>query len=179
MKSTLSQIKSENAAGIISLMGSTALAFHGDVNNVISAAVFTAAEVTIARYGHKTAGYSAAATLFAAGDLTLAFSDSVEGGSALQITLLGMAGAWSLGALRYPLDKVAEKYKMGGLGKIAETLPAVCGSGNLALRLPGIFSAAASQNYILAGAIAAWGVADVLAGRLQQRVKPLLQFCLR
>lgn len=69
---------SENIAGIVSLGGSSALLLAGNAQSVVAAGVFTVAELVLARTGHKTAGYSAGAALFAVGDLTLAFSESVE-----------------------------------------------------------------------------------------------------
>lgn len=166
---------SENIAGVVSLAGSSALLLAGNVQSAVAAGVFTAAELTLAKYGHKSAGYSAGAALFAAGDLTLAFSDAVQDGSTLQISLLGMAAAWGAGALRYPFERAARSLNSPKLQKVADILPAVCGTGNLALRLPGIFSAASAGNYVVAGAISAWGVADVLAGRLQERVGKIYQ----
>src|SRR5687768_2165863 len=119
------KVHSENLAGAVSLLGSTSLAFAGGVENVAAAAVFTVAELGLARYGHRTGGYSASAALFAAGDLTLAFSGAVEPGSALQLSLLGMAAAWTAGALRYPFARAAEKFGAPKLQKIAGALPAL------------------------------------------------------
>jgi len=173
---TMIKNNSENIAGLISLAGSSALFFTGDYKSTTAAAVFTTAELTLAKFGHKVGGYSAGAALFAAGDLTLAFSNSVDNGSTLQITLIGMAGAWGIGALRYPFEKAAQKLESEKLQHIADTLPAVCGTGNLALKLPGIFSAVAAKNYILSTAIVAWAISDILAGRLQERSKAIFQY---
>ena len=160
---------SENIAGVISLIGSTAVAFAGGLQSLAAAAVFTVAELTLAKSGHKMGGYATGAALMAAGDLTLAFSKAVEDGSPLQSSLFCMTGAWAVGALRYPFAKAAEFLQSPRLQKIADTLPAVCGTANLLLRLPGIFAAAHDGKKIMTGAIAAWGVADVLSGRLQER----------
>lgn len=100
--------RSENLAGIISLGGSTLLFFSGDMKSATAAAIFTAAELTLAKAGDKSAGYSAGALMFAVGDLTLAFSDSVQDGSSLQMTLIGMSAAWGIGAMRYPTEKAAK-----------------------------------------------------------------------
>ena len=164
---------SENIAGVVSLGGSSVLLLAGNTQSVVAASVFTVAELVLARTGHKTAGYSAGAALFAAGDLTLAFSESVQDGSALQISLLGMTAAWAAGALRYPFEQAAKATGSEKLQAVADALPVVCGTGNLALRLPGLFSAAHAGNYIVATAIGAWGVADALAGRLQERVSKI------
>ncbi|MGB4106867.1 MAG: hypothetical protein WBK55_03630 [Alphaproteobacteria bacterium] len=161
---------SENIAGAVSLLGSSALMLRGDTKSIAAAIVFTAAELTLARYGHTTKGYAAGAVAFAVGDLTLAFSDSVEEGSFLQMTLQGMAAAWAVGALRYPFERAAQATKSLKLQQVADTLPAICGTANLALRLPGIFSALAANQKIVACAITAWAISDVLAGRLQERV---------
>ena len=120
---------------------------------MIAAGIFTAAELVLAKFGHKVGGYSTGAALFAAGDLTLAFSDSVENGSVLQITLISMTAAWAVGALRYPFEKAAQQFNSERLQSTADMLPVICGTGNLALRLPGIFSAAMAGNYLLTSAI--------------------------
>jgi hypothetical protein len=162
---------SENIAGVISLLSSTSLAFTGDSKSLAAAGIFTAAELTLARFGHKVEGYAAGATLFAVGDLTLAFSSAVQNETTLQTTLLVMAAAWGAGALRYPFERAAKATGSAKLQKIADTLPAICGTANLLLRLPGIYSALKEEKYIIAGAITGWGVADVLAGRLQDRAR--------
>lgn len=160
---------SENIAGAVSLLSSSSLVLTGDAQNIGAAGIFTLAELTLARFGHKVEGYAAGAALFAAGDLTLAFSNTVQSGSTLQMTLLAMAAAWTTGALRHPFERAAKAMDSPGLQKIADTLPAICGTANLALRVPGIFSAIDSKKYIIAGAITGWAVADVLAGRLQEK----------
>jgi hypothetical protein len=99
---------SENIAGVISLLSSTSLAFTGDSKSLAAAGIFTAAELTLARFGHKVEGYAAGATLFAVGDLTLAFSSAVQNETTLQTTLLVMAAAWGAGALRYPFEQAAK-----------------------------------------------------------------------
>ncbi len=167
------QQRSENLAGIISLGGSSILVLSGDAKSAVAAGVFTVAEATLAKFGHNSAGYSAGAAGFCAGDLTLAFSEAVQSGSPLQMTLIGMAGAWGVGAARYPTEKIAEVLNSEKLQKVADNLAAVCGGGNLALRAPGIISAADSGNGLVTAAMSAWAVSDVLAGRLQEKVKPI------
>lgn len=167
------QQRSENLAGIVSLGGSSILVFSGDVKSAVAAGIFTVAEGTLAKFGHNSAGYSAGAAGFCAGDLTLAFSDAVQSGSTLQMTLVGMAGAWGIGAARYPTEKIAEALNSEKLQKVADNLAAICGSGNLVLRVPGIASAASSGNGLVTVAMSAWAVSDVLAGRLQEKVKPV------
>lgn len=162
---------SENIAGIISLLSSTSLIFTGDSKSMAAAGIFTAAELTLARFGHKVEGYAAGATLFAAGDLTLAFSSAIQNETALQTTLLVMAAAWGVGALRYPFERAAKAKDSVTLQKIADTLPAICGTTNLLLRLPGIYSALHAEKNIIAGAITGWGIADILTGRLQERAR--------
>lgn len=154
---------SENIAGIISLFGSSILLLSGNIQSVIAVILFTAAELILARFGHRKIGYSIGATLFAIGDLTLAFLDSIEPGSYLQLSLLSMTAAWTIGALYYPVSLVSQK--------VAGTFPAICGSVNLVLRIPGIITAVISGHYLIATAISAWALADIFAGRLQERVK--------
>jgi hypothetical protein len=139
---------SENIAGVISLLSSTSLAFTGDSKSLAAAGIFTAAELTLARFGHKVEGYAAGATLFAVGDLTLAFSSAVQNETTLQTTLLVMAAAWGAGALRYPFEQAAKATDSAKLQKIADTLPVICGTTNLLLRMPGIYSAIEAKKNI-------------------------------
>lgn len=166
--------KSENLAGMISLGGSTLLFFSGDMKSATAAAIFTAAELTLAKAGEKSAGYSAGALMFAAGDLTLAFSDSVQDGSSLQMTLIGMSAAWGIGAMKYPTEKAAEYLNSERLKKVSASLASVAGAGNLVLRVPGIIASAQAGEKLVTAAMSAWAVSDVLAGRLQESVKPVL-----
>jgi len=177
IKRASQSLKSENWAGIISLLGSSALVLNGGVSDILAAMQFTAAEIGLARYGHKSAGYSISAGLFSAGDLTLAFSKSVPEGSLFQYSLFAMAGAWGVGALKHPFEKVAEKSEKPSLAKLSNHFPTICSTSNLLLRIPGVVSAAQSQNFVAAGAIAAWGISDVLAGRLQERAKSIYDYC--
>lgn len=167
---------SENIAGCISLLGSSLFLLTGYSYDIIAVIIFTMAELTLARAGHKKLGYSIGATLFCLGDILLALSPTIEHGSALQFTLFSMAAAWALGALLYPLKLIADKYHITKLSTLAGTLPAICGSINLVLRLPAIVSATLNDNYITALAITAWAIADILAGRLQERVSQFYGF---
>ncbi|MFN9938326.1 MAG: hypothetical protein ACK56I_02520, partial [bacterium] len=75
--------------------------------------------------------------------------------------------------MRAPLHKVADwmkdnRPKMAEkLKNIAENIPTGVGAVNLSLRVPGAIAAATGHQWIVVGAITAWGCADVLAGRLQ------------
>ncbi len=171
------KLQPENLAGIISLAGSTGLMLSGESSGISSAIMFTAAELTLAKAGHKIAGYSAAGALFAAGDLMLAFSERAQNAPAMQVMLLGMTGFWALGAARYPLHVLAEKTKNSRLKKFTETtIPAIVGTGNLSLRVPGAVTAAQSGNWLIAGAITCWLIADVLAGRLHEQFSKAARF---
>ncbi len=169
-------MKSENWAGVVSLTGSSLLVLNGGVSDFAAAAQFTVAELSLSRYGHKSWGYSGAAATFATGDLTLAFANSVPSGSFLQYSLFAMAGAWGIGALKYPFEKAASHFNNAALKKVADSMPTICGTGNLLLRVPGVTTALQSQNWVLAGAVAAWGVGDVLAGRLQEKVVSIYNY---
>jgi hypothetical protein len=174
-----SKLKSENLAGIISLAGSSALALSGDPASIAATVAFTAAEITMAVKGHTKTGYSAASALFAAGDFMLAASPAVMANKGLQMSLMAMGTAWGAGAMRAPLHKIADwmkdnRPKMAEhLKNIAEHIPTGVGAVNLSLRVPGAIAAATGQQWIVMGAITAWGCADVLAGRLQNTVADL------
>jgi len=189
-------MKSENWGGIVSLFSSTALiansidfsklateplelSTYGQSPGAILAALqFTAAELLLSAKGDKTWGYSAGAALFATGDITLAYTVDDKH---LQYTLIAMAAAWGLGSLRYPFAVVSKQLKnnlsanFNKVGNVLETtantIPKITGTTNLALRLPGIIAAGKGGEYIVAGAIAGWGAADILTGRLQDSAK--------
>lgn len=167
---------SERIAGGVSLAGSALLIMAGGPHSIAAAAFFLGAELLMLSFGNKNAGYSSSAVLFAAGDLTLAFSSAVVAGSALQLSLFAMAGFWSLGALKYPFTLAANKFNSKTLYKISDALPTACGLGNLSLRVPAFGAAALSGSGLIAIAIASWGIADVLAGRLQEKANDLYRF---
>jgi len=164
---------SENIAGATSFIGSSIVLLNGGIESYVAAATFTAAEITLAKWGNKTTGYSAGALLFGAGDAVLAFSNSVPDGSSLQYSLLTMTTAWGIGALRYPLERLAEYTHSKTMQAVADATQPICGTVNLGLRVPGIAFAVHGGQYVLGTAISLWCVADVLAGRLQERVKSI------
>lgn len=194
------KVSSENAAGAISLIGSTAVmansfdfdwsklselstiaqtvSYNGDPTNLIAAASFTAGEISLMLRGHTTAGYSAGALGLAAGDAVLIFSDAAQGNTPLQISLAAMTAFWLVGASKYPLEKISERVQGNfktATEKMANMAPKVCGFGNLGLRAPGIVTAAQGGNLPLAFGIACWATADILAGRLQDTVKEIYE----
>jgi hypothetical protein len=132
--------------------------------------MFTAAEVTFAKLGNKTAGYSAGALMFATGDLLLANSSSLDG-SLLQYSLYGMSLAWGVGALKYPLEKIAEMNDSKLLYSIADITQSICGTVNLGLRVPGVVTSVIDGEYILTTAIYLWGVADVFFKEITRKIK--------
>ncbi len=157
---------SENIGGGISLLGSSVFAWNGNTEGMLITATFTAAELTLTKWGHTTKGYSAGAALFVVGDLGLAFSKAAEGNTVLQVSLGLMSAAWAIGAARYPAEK-------GWLGEYlqekANILPAITGSTNLALRTPAIAASLGNGNIATTVALICWGINDVLSGRLQEQ----------
>jgi hypothetical protein len=161
---TLFHKYSENIAGIVSLSGSLILIILGDIKSIMAAIAFTVAELILTRYGNKTFGYSLAALFFIIGNTLLIYSISLTGDTAVQFALWGMSFAWFIGFCRYFIEKI-------GRINIADNLPAVTGSLNIIIKIPGIIFAYNSGDYVVATAIFLWMLADVLAGRLQEKVK--------
>jgi hypothetical protein len=101
---------------------------------------------------------------FIIGNTLLIYSISLTGDTAVQFALWGMSFAWFIGFCRYFIEKI-------GRINIADNLPAVTGSLNIIIKIPGIIFAYNSGDYVVATAIFLWMLADVLAGRLQEKVK--------
>lgn len=170
---------SVNIAGGVSLFGSFLVILNADMHSAFAKACFFVAELLLLFYGHKTWGYSAGCTFFCVGDIALAFSPAVEGNLSLQIGLLAMALAWGLGACRYPVETLSSRLTgriSVQLQNIADTIPAITGSANLFLRLPSLLTAFIGGNIIVGFAITCWGIADILAGRLQNYVSAALKY---
>lgn len=159
---------SENIGGGVSFVGSTIPALNGDTESLVAAGLFAGSEITFMRAGHKTEGYSLGAAGLCGGDFVLACSDSVSGNPALQASLLAMAAVWGVAATRYPIEAM-------GFNRVAGAIPPVTGAASLSMRVPGIMTAAGAGNYPVMVAIGCWAISDVLCGRLQNVVDPLVE----
>lgn len=168
MKNVISKY-SENIAGAISLSGSLILILLGDIKSIAAAITFTIAELILTRFGNKTLGYSISALCFIIGNIFLIYSVSLTGDTWVQLSLWGMSFAWSIGFLRYFVEKL-------GYLKTANNMPAVTGTLNILFKFPGIFFAIHSGDYIVALAITMWMLADIFAGRLQEKMSLLFKF---
>ena len=174
-----SRINSENIGGLVSFCGSLCPLASGDIQSVAAAIAFAAAETGFMLRGHTAAGYSLGALGFAAGDIVLATSEAVSGNPALQASLLMMGAAWGIGTLRAPLERLASTERLApafrrAASVTARLIPPIVGSSCLATRLPGLGTALASGNYVIASAIGLWGISDVLCGRLQSHAASVL-----
>ena len=156
---------SENIAGVISLIASIILLVFGDTHSTVAAILFLIAEISLSRYGHKTWGYSVGALFFMSGDLFLSFMPTIEPFSYLQLSLLLMGFAWFLGVLRYPCEKIFPHKPTYSLA-----LQNGCGLLNIIAKIPSFIFAVLANQYLLAGVLFAWGVSDILAGRLQEKI---------
>lgn len=173
------RFSSENIGGVLSFTGSIIPIVSGDIHSIAAAIAFAVAEVTFMFKGHTHAGYSIGALAFAAGDIVLASSDAVASNPALRTALLLMGAAWAVGILRAPLHKLAMVEGLSPTfhrvaGDVSRLIQPTVGASCLALRLPGLVTAAMGGNYLIATAITLWGASDVLCGRLQSYVKALV-----
>lgn len=180
MFKAISKMKSENWGGLASMTGSLIALAAGDTEGVISTASFVASEISFARKGHTSAGYSLGCAGISFGDGLLCFSHATAGNPTLQITMAALTGIWAVGASRYPIEqagKVVMKYseRLGNtLEKTAEAIPPLVGSTALMFRLPALYTAAFAGEHFNAVMFACntfWGTADVLLGRVQNFVK--------
>ncbi len=148
--------------------------FAGDPASIVGTFLFTAAELTFARYGHTRWGYSLGAAAFAAGDFLVALSPSVAANENLQTMLFGMAAAWAIGVVRAPLAAAAFYVKNPNVQKVmtrvADGVQPVVGSLILLQRIPGIVAAFHGGNRLVGTAMLLWGVSDVLTGRVHKAV---------
>lgn len=165
---SLAEMKSENIGGLLSMAGSCLFLFGGDANGVIVTLSFLAAEVVLVRYGHLRAGYSAGCAFFAFGDALAVSSEIASGNFLFQATLAIMAVAWVIGIARGPLAWWGARLRNSNLVKAADKLQPIVGAAILALRLPSLLTALIGASYLAAAAVALWGVADILIGRLQK-----------
>jgi hypothetical protein len=186
MLKSIKKMKSENWGGVASMAGSLITLAAGDAEGAVSTASFVASEVSFARKGHTSWGYSLGCAGISLGDGLLCFSDATAGNPTLQMTMAILTGVWAIGALRYPIEQIGKVVKpyAEGLGnklqKTANVIPPVVGSLALTLRAPALYTAAFSGehvNTVMLVCNSLWGTADVLLGRLQDFVKgPVLSF---
>jgi hypothetical protein len=164
-------MKSENIGGLVSMAGSCLFLLGGDTAGIAISLSFLIAEIILTRYGHTRAGYSAGGLLFSFGDALAVVSAVASGNKGFQIALGLMAAAWLVGVARAPLAWLGERHGNAGMVKAADALQPIVGVSILLLRIPGIITGLAGGSYIGAAAIACWGAADILVGRLQDVVR--------
>lgn len=163
----------ENLGGAVSLAASAILLANGDTESAMATGSFLAAQVSLMTKGHTPWGYSLGAAFFAAGQVVLVHSPTIQDNQSLQLSLYAVAAAWALGALKYPFTIGASKTD-GGLSEklniIADRLQNISGSANIVLKIPGIAAAASQEDYLMTTVIGMWMVSDYLAGRIQDQV---------
>jgi len=164
---------SENIGGLVSMAGSCLFLLGGDTSGFIITASFLFAEIILTRSGHTRSGYSIGCALFSFGDALAVTSNVAAGNSIFQILLAVMAATWALGALRGPLAWYGARHDNPLMVRYADALQPLAGVLTLALRPPGMVAAVIGGNYLGAAAVACWGIADVLLGRLQDTIRRL------
>jgi hypothetical protein len=162
---------SENIGGLVSMAGSCLFLLGGDTSGFIITASFLVAEIILTRSGHTRSGYSVGCALFSFGDALAVTSRVAADNRAFQIALAAMAATWALGALRGPLAWYGTQHDKQSLVRFADVLQPLAGVLTLALRLPGMIAAVSGGNLLGAVAVACWGIADVLVGRLQDIIR--------
>jgi hypothetical protein len=163
--------RSENVGGLVSMAGSCLFLLGGDTSGFIITASFLVAEIVLTRSGHTRFGYSIGCALFSFGDAVAVTSNVAAGNSIFQILLATMAATWAIGALRGPLAWYGVRHDNPSMVRFADALQPLAGVLTLALRLPGMIAAVIGGNFLGAAAVACWGIADVLVGRLQDIVR--------
>jgi hypothetical protein len=166
-------MKSENLGGLVSMAGSCVFFFGGDVSGAVVSVSFIAAELTLARWGHRRAGYSIGCALFSFGDVVAVISKVAYANRAFQATLLAMAAIWAIGALRAPAAWLGQTLARPWLVACADAIQPLAGTMLLILRIPGIAAAFIGANYLGVAALSCWAVSDVLVGRLQNSISTL------
>jgi hypothetical protein len=165
--------RSENVGGLVSMAGSCLFLLGGDASGYIITASFLVAEIILTRSGHTRSGYSIGCALFSFGDALAVTSKVAAGNRIFQILLAAMAATWALGALRGPLAWYGARHDNPSMVRFADALQPLAGVLTLVLRLPGMIAAVIGGNLIGATAVACWGIADVLVGRLQDAYRRL------
>ncbi|MBK66977.1 MAG: hypothetical protein CMP22_02470 [Rickettsiales bacterium] len=154
---------SENVAGFMGILGNIILLALGDVNGISAAVLAMLAGVCLARFGHKTWGYSLASSLFMIANAILVFTPSLEQNFAVQFSLWVIVFAWAIGTSRY-------FFEISGYKKIADICQPISGLLNVIFKVPGMMFAFQDGQYIVGSAILCWIFSDVLAGRLQEKI---------
>jgi hypothetical protein len=165
---------SENIGGLVSMAGSCLFLLGGDTSGFIVTASFLVAEIILTRSGHTRSGYSIGCALFSFGDALAVTSNVAAGNSIFQILLAVMAVTWAIGAFRSPLAWYGARHNNPSIVRFADALQPLAGVLTLALRLPGMIAAVIGGNFLGAAAVACWGIADVLVGRLQNTYRKLI-----
>ncbi|HWX82037.1 MAG TPA: hypothetical protein VNZ48_00430 [Xanthobacteraceae bacterium] len=163
--------QSENIGGLVSMAGSCLFLLGGDTSGFIVTASFLVAEIILARSGHTRSGYSIGCALFSFGDALAVTSNVAAGNNIFQILLAIMAATWAIGALRGPLAWYGARHDNSSIVRFADALQPLAGALTLALRLPGMIAAVSGGNSLGAAAVACWGLADILLGRLQDTIR--------
>jgi hypothetical protein len=173
---SIRQMRSENWGGVASVTGDALAALIGDIESLTAMALFFSAEYAMTRHGHTARGYSLAHALFAPGNFLLAISASKNGQTGLKWTLAALGVTLAIGAVRYPAEKLAEfcerhKSKITRpLTKLAQTIQPSVGWACLGLRAPGLISAIMERRLVMIGIFSLWMTADILCGRLQDKL---------
>lgn len=174
MFKAISNMKSENWGGLVSMAGSSLFALGGDASGALVTASFLAAEIVLTRWGHTRPGYSGGAALFALGDALATVSNVAHGNHTFQLALAGMAATWSIGVARAPLAWAGERLGNSSLVRLADATQPIAGVAILAQRIPAAAAAVIGGNYIGAAAVCCWGAADILVGRLQNTYRKVI-----
>lgn len=165
-------MRAENWGGVISLAGTLVLGFGGDAQSVSAMILSLLAEAVFARFGHKTAGYSAACALISACGYFVVSSVATEGNVALRLFIMAASGAWFLGALRYPIERAgvalqgARPALAARLLKTASVIQPLVAFLSLVIRAPVLVSSAIGGNFVIFLSVVLYGTADIFLGRI-------------
>jgi hypothetical protein len=174
-------MKSENWGGLTSLVAS-GVVLSGGGSNVVAAGFYTAAELLLLGCGQTVAGYSAGVGLLAVGNAVMASASAdTATNMGLKFQFTAAAVTFGIGAARYPLQvashKLAARHPVTAtrLSIAAAQVQPWVGAVATMLIVPGLVAAVGGNNPRLATAYALWGAADILCGRVQDLIAPMLQ----
>lgn len=166
------------------MVGSLLSCAAGDAPGLVSAISFVLSETAFVRIGHKSWGYSLGCAGISLGDYLLLLSDTTSNNSILNLSMMSLAIAWGIGAIRYPLERfgiIIKPYSESIARicqKIADIIPPTVGSVALILRIPTLYTAAFTGEHFNAVIFVCnifWGIADVLLGRMQRFVRNIIR----
>ncbi|MDX2028617.1 MAG: hypothetical protein SFW62_08270 [Alphaproteobacteria bacterium] len=180
------------AGGLSNLVILTTGVAVGDMKSVAAMAVDIVSNVIFFKQGKSAGGYSLGCVLGATSLGILTSSDAVSGNPPLQYLMFLQTGIWSMGGLRYPLNRYADYVRVtrpnmaGLLDGISNSVKVGVSTGSLLLRPLLIAAAGVGDNKRILAAQFLAAAGDFLRGKIRRppvalKVVPIqdVSHCLR